>query len=442
MSPSEYGSGGRGAPGVQRPSNRRFYGWWIVGIGALTLAVTIGPVFHSVGTFFVALERQFQWSRTLLSGAFALSRAEGAIGDPLGGFLTDRIGIRKTLLLGFGLLGVGFLFLSRVSNPATLYIAYLIIAAGAGLAGFLPIMTTVNNWFIRRRAMALGIAMTGTSLAGLLVPATAWSINTYGWRMTAAGIGVFLWLVALPVIRAMRNRPEAYGMTPDGDPPAAVPAPSSPVPGPSRWVTAAATPDTQDFTARQALRTSAFWGISFAHAAAAICITTVFVHLVPRLTDMGLSPVLASVMLSVSTSVMFIFQLVGGWLGDRWDKRYIIFFFMSIQASALLVLAVAQNLPMALLFAVLFGIGTGGRGPPIMAIRGDYFGRKAYGTITGLSMLPMNLGVVVAPLMTGLAYDVQGTYTVAFLSLAVVALLGGLSILFARRPTQFPNETA
>ena len=110
MSPSEYGSGGRGAPGVQRPSNRRFYGWWIVGIGALTLAVTIGPVFHSVGTFFVALERQFQWSRTLLSGAFALSRAEGAIGDPLGGFLTDRIGIRKTLLLGFGLLGVGFLF--------------------------------------------------------------------------------------------------------------------------------------------------------------------------------------------------------------------------------------------------------------------------------------------------------------------------------------------
>ena len=184
---------------------RMFYGWWLVGITALTFAVVISPIFLGLGTFFVALEDEFGWSRAALAGAFSLSRAEDAVIGPLAGYLTDKLGTRRLVPIGFFILGLGFVLFSFVQSLVWFYLAFFILTIGAGLASFLPLIGAINNWFVRRRSTAMGIAQTGVSLGGLLVPALAWAISIGGWRATALLLAGLMWLLALPMGSIIRR---------------------------------------------------------------------------------------------------------------------------------------------------------------------------------------------------------------------------------------------
>ncbi len=414
------------------PSNRPFfYGWWVVAAGSLAMTFIAASTWQAAGTFFVALEREFGWSRTLLSGAFAMARAEGAVMGPMEGILSDRLGGRRTMLIGFVVCVFGFLLLSTVHNPVTFYLAYVIVSTGAGLAGYIPIITIINFWFNRLRTIAMSGPLIGSSLGGALIPLLAWGIDAHGWRWAAGGCGLFLAVVAGPIVMAIRNRPEPYGLRPDGDPPPPADAPSprgaTPPPQPS----GAAPPD---FTARQAIRTRAFWLISIAHAGTAILFTTMAIHLVPHLTDQGMSLTTAAVVVLTLTVTTGVFQLVGGWLGDRVDKRYVIAAFMAVQAVGILFLLLVDGFLLGLAFGVIAGIGQGGRAPAMTSIRGDYFGRRSFGTIMGLSMIPMNIGMIIVPLATGIIYDRVGNYNLPFVFLAVAVFAGGALMLVVRPP--------
>ena len=175
-------------------------------------------VFQGVGTFFVALERTFGWNRTTLSGAFALSRAEGALLGPLEGFLVDRLGTRRMVIVGYLVMGLGFIFYSQIQTVWHFYVAYIAISLGSGVGGWIAFVTLINNWFSRRRALAMSIAVSGIQLGGFLVPLMAWGIESHGFRMTALGIGIVLIVVAVPASRFVRNLPEDVGSLPDGAP--------------------------------------------------------------------------------------------------------------------------------------------------------------------------------------------------------------------------------
>jgi sugar phosphate permease len=184
-------------------------------------------------------------------------------------------------------LGAGFLFLSRVQNLWQFYLAFVLMSSGAGLGTWLPMMTVLNNWFLRRRSTAMAVAMTGFSIGGvLLVPALAWAIdpdalNRSGWRTTALGTGVVTAALAFPISRLVRNRPEDYGEHPDGQKLAsAADSPCS-----SRH---SATEDS-GYTWQEALRTRSFWLITWGHTCYSIVIVTMMVHLGPMLNDRGFS---------------------------------------------------------------------------------------------------------------------------------------------------------
>ena len=125
-------------------------------------------VFQGLGTVLVSLERQYGWSRTALSGAFSMARVEGAILGPIEGVLVDRVGTRRMVLIGFILMGIGFVWLSQVDNLIEFYAAFMTISLGSGLGGWLAIVAMVNNWFDKRRSFAMSIAMSGIHLGGLL----------------------------------------------------------------------------------------------------------------------------------------------------------------------------------------------------------------------------------------------------------------------------------
>ena len=169
-----------------------FYGWWMVGLTGFLLALMSVTGFQGLGTFLVALERQFGWSRFAMSGAFALGRVEGAIIGPIEGYLIDHLGSRRMVFIGFIIIGIGFLLFSQVDSLWQFYLAFLVITVGAGLGGWLAGVTVVNNWFQRRRSLALAVSQAGGLLAGFLVPVLALGIEAHGFRWVTMGIGIFL----------------------------------------------------------------------------------------------------------------------------------------------------------------------------------------------------------------------------------------------------------
>jgi len=138
-----------------------FYGWWLVAVAALVMILSIVPFFHAMTAWFVVLERHFGWNRAQLSFAFSLSRVEGGILGPLEGLLIDRLGPRRMVIIGLIIMGAGFLIFSRVEELWQFYVAFLVMSLGAGLGTWLPMMTVLNGWFVRRRATSMSMVLVG-----------------------------------------------------------------------------------------------------------------------------------------------------------------------------------------------------------------------------------------------------------------------------------------
>ncbi len=414
-----------------------FYGWVIVGLALIVNSLSSGPVWSGVGVWMKALELHFGWSRAQLSGAFSMAQLEGSIIGPLMGYLIDKLGSRRMVLIGMIITGLGFLLFSRTDSIFLFYLSYGLIMLGTAAGTWLPTMTVVNRWFVRRRGMAMAIAAEGSPLGGLaLVPILAWAITpgNYGWSVTAQWIGVVFLCLALPMSLLIRERPEDYGVLPDGD------SPDQAANRTARPTRRADSSGQLNFTARQAIRTPAFWLITFGHAFSTILFATLTVHLVLMLTDQGLTIQSSSYVFSVIMASAAIFQLIGGYMGDRMPINIAIAIFGFIQAGGFLMAVLVDSFAMAMLFAVVFGAGFGGRNPLTTAIRGEYFGKTAFATITGISSAPMYVFMLSAPLFAGFLFDATESYTLAFLIIGGLGMLSGVLFFLAKKPTSLPLE--
>ena len=431
------------APHIPRRVREVFYGWWLVGFSGIIMVLATVPLFHAMSVWAVALERNFGWSRTQLSLALTFTRVEGGVMGPMEGYLSDRIGTRRMVFIGLLVLAAGWLLFGQVRNLWMFYLAFVVMSLGQGLGGWVPLMTLLNHWFVRRRAMAMGLAMMGSGLgAMLLVPAIAWAIDPdqdrLGWRLTATIVAGAVIVAALAIPRFIRNRPQDYNLRPDGDPPPRVAAASAGRGAPPTTRSAAGQDET-DLTIRQALRTPAFWLISLGHGLGSMVILAIMTHLgLLIVKDLGYGVQTAAWVVAVYTGVGMVFQMVGGYVGDRIPKRVGLFVFTGIQGGAVVLLALSSTLTGFFLFAILFGIGFGGRTPLTTAIRGEYFGRASFGKILGISTVPMNILLLIAGPLAGYMRDVQGTYKYAFLVLAGLNCIGAVLFLVAKKPTLGP----
>ena len=424
-----------------------FYGWQMVGAAALVMTLTAAPYFQGLPTWFVALDKRFGWTRAQLSWAFALARAEAGLFGPIEGMLIERFGARRMVVIGMLIMGCAFLLFSRVQEPWHLYLTYIIMTFGFGIGSWLPMTTALNSWFIRRRSFAIALAYMGYTIGGMiLVPLLAWAIDPeqYGvdrWRTVAAGIGVVLMVIAFPVSRLVRNRPEDYGQRPDGEAAPSAPETSDQTAAFGTSDLLESNPATTDlsWSWQEAVRTRAFWLISLGHGFTAMLIVTLMVHLGVMLEAEGFSLPLIGLVLSTYIGVGALFQLVGGYVGDRAPIGRVLFGFSSIQSVALVVLVLAHDsIPLVFLFAILLGIGYGGRFPLTASIRGVYFGRRSFAIITGISMVPVNIFLVAGPLFSAYMYDFTQNYVVPFLIVAAINFLGSVLFLMLGDPQPSP----
>ena len=230
----------------------------------------------------------------------------------------------------------------------------------------------------------MGLANSSSRLGSLLlIPAIAWAIDPdfdrLGWSLTAALLGIASIVLALPLSRLIRNRPEDYGLLPDGNTPG-----SAGRPGTHQAARASRNSAVHavqvDFTVKEALRTPAFWLISIGHGFTSMVLIGLMAHLAPMLTDRGYSLQTAAFVVTAYTTVSMFFQILGDYVGDRVPKHLALMVFTFIQAGGVFILIFGPpTLPVAYGFAIVFGIGFGGRNPLTTSIRGDYFGRKSFG---------------------------------------------------------------
>ena len=436
--------------GFRRPNI--YYGWYIVIATGFVMTIATVPLFHAMTLWAIALENQFGWPRGQLSLALTLTRIEGGLMGPLEGYLTDKLGARKMVLIGFIILGLGFLIFWQIDAgfwPVAplymFYVAYMVMAAGQGMGSWVPMMTTINNWFSRRMASAMGWANFMSRGGALIViplidlgingsvgvPFTQHTLNigrAIGWENCALILAILILAVAFPLSYLIRNRPEDMGLQAEG---ATTPQQSR------RGAAAAQAAQPQGLTAQQAVRTSAFWLIALGHGMTSMIILAIFTHLGLLLKDVGLQEYAGTVVILYTIISMFA-QPLGGYIGDRFPKRIGLFVFTTIQASAVVLLTFSTQLWMFYAFAVIFGLGFGGRNPLTTSIRGEYFGRGNFGKILGISTIPMNGLLLISSPFAGYMYDWLGTYTIAFLVLAGFNYAGGVCFLFARRP-QIPT---
>lgn len=406
-----------------------FYGWWLALLALLMNALMTTPVWGGIGVWLSALELEFGWSRTQMALAFSLGQLEGSVVGPIVGFLVDRMGSRRIILAGTFVVGVGFVLFSFVTSLPMFYVSFAVIMLGASMGGWMPLMAALNKWFDRKRSFAMGIASSGFSLGGVtLIPILAWSVapEHFGWHMTARWIGIVFLVMAWPLSQLVRSRPEDYGQFPDGESDPGGPWARAEVDGP--------VPET-GFTAREAVRTKVFWLIAIGQGCTTMTIATLTVHLIPSLIDQGLTLQRASFVWAAMLGVSWVSQLVGGYLGDKVEKNVAMAVLSWVMAAGLCLAAFTGNPLMALTFAVVYGVGFGARIPLSTAIRGEYFGRKAFGTIMGLSAVPMSGFMVAGPLFAAAVFDARGSYFLAFIVQAGVASLGGFLLLIAKKPT-------
>ena len=409
------------------PSSRPsiFYGWWIV--AAATVAGTIQSAVFNTGAqaLFLPLQREFGATRTAITVAFSLRRLEGGLTGPLEGYLIHWIGPRRYMMAGWVIFGAGFVALSLSQNIYHFYVSFLIITLGQSIAGFLPIVTVIINWFNAWRGRAIAIYQLGGSIGALLIPAFTWSILTLGWRPTALGVGIVTIIIGLPLAAVMRAGPEIYGYLPDGKRPESE-ADSSESDSPSQDVTSP--------TILQSLRDRSFWFLALSHSAGITAWGALQVHQIPALVDIGMDELAAAGILSYTLGIAAVGRVIGGFLGDLLGPRKVTAVAFILQGVSVTILAFATSTSQVMVFATIFGVAFGARGTLMTVLRAQVFGRENFSRLAGLMDPISSAAVFISPLIAAWMYDSLGSYQLAFLGLAAFNASGAFLLLGIRVP--------
>ncbi len=416
---------------MRRP--RIFYGWWIVLGTFLVVVWGWGTFFYGFGVLFNPIRKEFGWSATTTALAFSLRSVEAGIAAPFVGILVDRLGPRRLMAFGVTVVGLGFLLMSQMHSLVQFYAAFFIISFGFSFATVGGI--AVVNWFVKKRTFALAIQVSAVLPAGFIPPVISWLLDQgVDWRTIVLGIAVGTWVLLLPLSLLMRHRPEPYGMYPDGD---AGPAEAA---GPSGDGQGAGAMD--GFEWREALATRTFWLICVAGILSGAAVGTAMVLIVPYLESVGIPRQEAALGVTLLSSLSVIGRLGFGWLGDRMPKRYLLAASYGLVAVGALLIAFVTKFWMVIPSLLFLGPGYGGSVPVRPAMTADYFGRRNYGTITGLMGTVGAFGGIAATPLAAKIYDTTGSYKVAWLIFAAIALVGTVLILFAKPPKREKAQVA
>lgn len=400
-----------------------FYGWWVL-VGSTIIDIVWGGIwFYGTGTFFKPLCEEFGWSRASLSLALSLSRAEAGPEAIVVGYSADRWGIRKVMLPGLLIWVLGYLLMARINSLMAFFLVFLgLIGLGAGGGGGNIKYIAVANWFKKKIGRTMGITHSGLCLGGaVFVPLMGWLIANHGWRVCSIACAIVVAVLCLPVVALMRHRPEKYGLLPDGEAPTQVSETPAEV-------------AVEGFTPREALKLPAFWLISIVLGINFAVPGVIVIHQIPYLTDLGFSPIWAATALGFVAGISVTGRVGFGLLADIIPVKYVFAICLVGVCIGLSIFVSIQSTWQIILYIVVYSPFYGGCMIMGLIIRQRYFGRKFYGTITGLGSIVHLIFTLPAPWFAGYVFDVTGSYRIAFLTIMGALLVAAAMVLLIPVP--------
>lgn len=377
-------------------------------------------------------------SRTVLSGAFSLRQVESGLLSPIIGYLVDRVGPRKVILVGVIIVGTGMVLISFAANIWLFYVAFIYASIGmSGASHGISWAVVVARWFRRKRGRATGLAMMGGALGGPAVILISILEAEVGWRATVFWLGLGVLVIGIPLSLVARARPQDYGYLPDGDVLPETPAKQSAAP-----VRTAAPPlQPSDFTVRQALRSRVFWALAGVLGAQQASMGGLQVHQIAYFQGIGFSGTQAATTVAVAFSVSAIGRIFAGVLMDIFDWRRVLAVIMFGQLIALLILANITVYWQALVFAVILGLFHGMSVPSRPLIAGTIFGTRAFGAIWGVVDGAIVTVGLAGPIFLGWTFDTFDSYVPAFYVMMAI-LAATIPVVFLAFRTTKPAQNS
>jgi len=402
---------------LRNKESQFFYGYIVV-LAAFCIALVMWGTYYTFGVFLESLLSEFHWTRAVTSGAFSLSLLLSGLLCIVMGRLTDRFGPRIVITAGGIFLGLGYILMSQLSTIWQLYLSYgIIIAVGMG-AAFVPLVSTIARWFVKRRGMMTGLVVAGVGAGTMIMaPTTRWLISSYGWRTSYLIIGIISLVLISLAARFVRRDPRQVSQLPYG---------SCGVEEDSFAL------EVRGFSLREAIYTRQLWLLCGVYFCGFLPIGTMLVHIVIHATGLGIPVMTASSILATIGAASIAGRIIMGSVADKIGNKLSLVICFVVLSVALFLLMVAKQAQMLYLFAVILGFAYGGINSLMSLIVAELFGTRSLGAILGIAFAFDSAGGALGPVIAGKIFDVTGSYQLAFLVCATMGFVGLILALFLR----------
>lgn len=414
---------------------RIHYSWVILAVTFIAIIVA-GIIRSSSGIFIDPFEVEFGWDRPTISFAFAVCLFLYGLSGPFMAAFVDVFGLKRMMLYSMALLTVGLGLTYVIKSEWQLILIWgVMLGVGSGL--FLTVLSTqvANRWFVKRRGLAVGILTAATATGQLiLLPVLASIVDSYSWRAAISFIFILSILMLVVIAIFMKNRPQDIGMTPYGQ---------EELEGEFSTTATNQNPFKMAINSLlEGLKAKEFWLLAGSFFICGLSTSGLIgTHFISYCISFGIPVVTAAAMLSF----MGVFDLIGttlsGWLSDRYDNRWLLFWYYSLRGLSLIFLpfALAQgSYTWLVIFSIFYGLDWIATVPPTIGLTRQRFGIEKSAMMYGWITAAHQVGAGIAAYSGGVIYKVFGSYMWAFLLAGGFCLLASLFVILIKK--QHPRE--
>lgn len=404
------------------------YSWVILAVTFISIIVA-GIIRSSAGVFIIPFELQFGWSRPSISFAFALSLFLYGFSGPFMAAFVEKYGLRRMMLASMTLLSIALACTFIMQKEWQLILIWgVMMGIGSGL--FLTVLSTqvANRWFVKRRGLTVGILTAATATGQLiLLPVLAALVENYSWQTAIFLIFILSLLMLLIIALFMRNFPSDQNIAPYGSDEII-----------ERSNTASGNPFLMAFRALfEGLKAKEFWLLAGSFFICGLSTSGLIgTHFISYCFSFGIPIVTGAAMLSF----MGVFDLIGttlsGWLSDRFDNRWLLFWYYSLRGVSLLALPFALEsgaFIWLMIFAIFYGLDWIATVPPTIGLTRQRFGLEKSAMMYGWMVAFHQVGAAVAAYYGGVFYEAFGSYKMAFLLAGGFCLLASLFVILIKK---------
>ena len=394
---------------------RIYQGWWVVSAPFLAAALGTGAGQYGFGIFIEPLEETFGWSRSQISASLSFT-AVGSLLAPFLGRVIDRRGAKPVIAISLAMVAVSFTLRPMMTELWHWYALSLLQYAGYTGASMLPAGKLVGLWFRRTRGRVMGLTAMGNNFGGLVFPPLmGWMLLMLSWEATYVAVGGLSALLVVYTLVTVRDFPagrDANAESVESD--------------------AERASQGTGLTVSEALRDRSFYAIALAVTLGTFTYSAIIPQIIPHLLDGGTTLAIASLVLSLYAIAGMVGKFVMGLIAERITSRYTLMINFVGQSVFLVAMIWADN-PIVMWTAVpLLGIFNGAFGALFQLVIQDAFGVRYFGSIMGMINFATLVSFFAGPVLAGASYDVTGSYTFAFMSVAVMFVIAALSLTLAR----------